>query len=40
MVREAKLTRVLKKEYNLIKITPKGKRYIDFLNNIKNVNNG
>lgn len=31
VIREAKLTRVLKKEYNLIKITPRGKSYIEFL---------
>lgn len=33
VIREAKLTRVLKKEYNLIKVTERGKRYVEFLNN-------
>jgi len=32
VLREAKLTRVLKKEYNMIRITDKGKQYIDFIN--------
>jgi predicted transcriptional regulator len=31
VLREAKLTRVLKKEYNLIRITDKGIRYVEFL---------
>ena len=29
-IREAKLTRLMKKEYNLIRITEKGKRYVSW----------
>jgi DNA-binding MarR family transcriptional regulator len=36
VIREAKLTRVLKKEYNLVRATDRGKRYIEFMNQAAN----
>ena len=36
VVREAKLTKVLKKEYNLIRITDRGKRYLKWLHEKEN----
>lgn len=32
VIREAKLTRLMKKEYNVIKITERGKDYLTWLN--------
>lgn len=35
VIREAKLTRLMKKEYNLIRATDKGKRYVAWKNQIE-----